>query len=84
MRSYAEAARDPHVLEREMLQVTAHPASDAPEQTVPVTGPAAKLSRTRTRVRHAAPALGADNEQILAELGYDEAALRELREAKVI
>ncbi len=63
VRSYAEAASDPHVHERDMLQRV--PDDAAP----PLTGPAAKLSRTPTRVRHAAPALGADDDAILDELG---------------
>ena len=42
---------------------------DAAEGTVPIVGPAPKLSRTPTRVRTPAPALGAHNDEILAELG---------------
>ena len=63
MQTYAEAARDPAVLARDMLQ-TAGAAAD-----VPITGPAAKLSRTPLAVRSAAPALGAHNDEILDELG---------------
>ncbi len=64
VRSYAEAAADPHVAARDMLQ----PVRGA-EGEVPIVGPAAKLSRTPTRVRSPAPALGAHNAEILAELG---------------
>ncbi len=67
VRSYAESARDAQVIERDMLQPTAQPDGS----TQPITGPAAKLSRTPTRVRSAAPALGAHNEEILAELDLD-------------
>jgi formyl-CoA transferase len=63
VRSYAQAAADAHVLARDMLQRVR-----GPEGEVPVVGPAAKLSRTPTRVRTAAPALGAHNREILAEL----------------
>jgi formyl-CoA transferase len=73
VRSYADAARDPHVLERDMLQPTR-----GPEGEVPVVGPAAKLSRTPTRVRTAAPALGEHNREILTELGYDPAQIEDL------
>jgi formyl-CoA transferase len=64
VRSYAEAARDPHVRERDMLQET--PVEGA---RVPLTGPAAKFSRTPTWIRSGPPALGADTEAILEELG---------------
>ncbi|MEE8582220.1 MAG: CoA transferase [Myxococcota bacterium] len=80
VRTYAEAARDAHVLERDMLQETRSNGNAA----IPITGPAAKLSRTPTRVRSAAPELGQHNDPILAELGYDAQAIRELRETGVI
>jgi formyl-CoA transferase len=75
VRTYAEAARDPLVAERDMLQPTRQPGG----ATIPVTGPAAKFSRTPTRVRSAAPALGHHTDEILAELGFDGAAIRRAR-----
>ena len=45
--TYAEAARDPHVRERDMLQ----DAAARGRQRAPITGPAAKFSRTPPRVR---------------------------------
>jgi len=80
IRSYADAARDPVVQAREMLQPTLQPDGS----TVPVTGPPAKLSRTPIRVRSAAPALGAHDDEILAELGYDEGSRARLRAARTI
>jgi crotonobetainyl-CoA:carnitine CoA-transferase CaiB-like acyl-CoA transferase len=65
VRTYAEAARDRHVLARDMLQPTR-----SAEGIVPIVGPAAKLSRTPTRVRTAAPALGQHDREILTELGF--------------
>ena len=79
VRSYAEAARDPHVAEREMLQVVRQPDGTP----VPVTGPPAKLARTPIRVRACAPALGAHTEELLAELGLDADARRGLCAAGV-
>jgi crotonobetainyl-CoA:carnitine CoA-transferase CaiB-like acyl-CoA transferase len=63
VRSYAEAAADPHVRERDMLQTVA-----ASQGEVAVVGPAAKLSRTPTRVRTPAPSLGQHDHEIRAEL----------------
>jgi len=80
VRTYAEAARDPVVLAREMLQPTVQPDGTS----VPLTGPPAKLSRTPIRVRSAAPALGADDDAILEELGYDAAARASLRAGGVV
>jgi formyl-CoA transferase len=80
VRTYHQAAQDPHILEREMLQT----ADQEDGRPAPITGPAAKFSRTPIRVRHRAPALGEHNDQILAELGLDEAARARLRSMKVI
>nr|BFE59207.1 CoA transferase [Dactylosporangium thailandense] len=67
VRTFADAAEDPHVLEREMLAPTRlHNGS-----TAPLTGTAVKFSRTPTRVRHGAPAPGADTEEILGDMRLD-------------
>jgi formyl-CoA transferase len=80
VRSYHEAAQDPGVRERDMLQPTRwHDGS-----SIPVTGPAAKLSRTPTRVRTPAPLLGADGEAVLAEAGYSPEAIGHLAAAGVV
>ena len=80
VRSYAEAATDPHVLERDMLQ----PVAQEEGTVAPVTGPAAKFSRTPTKVRSGAPKLGADTEAILVDLGIGDEERRKLRESGVI
>jgi formyl-CoA transferase len=80
VRSYAEAARDPLVREREMLQEVDVEGL----RGVPVVGPAAKFSRTPTSVRSGAPALGADTDAILAELGVDADEREALRRDGVI
>jgi formyl-CoA transferase len=79
VRSYAEAARDPHVAEREMLQRVPQPDGTP----VPITGPPAKLARTPIRVRACAPALGAHTDEILGELGMSAEARRDLVAAGV-
>jgi formyl-CoA transferase len=78
--TYREVARDRHVTERDMLQSTVQEDGS----TAPITGPAAKFSRTPTRVRSGAPRLGHHNEEILAELGFDADARRKLRDAGVV
>jgi len=80
VRSYADAARDPHVRERDMLQ----DIEQEDGRVVPITGPAAKFSHTPTRVRTRAAKLGEHTDEILAGLGLDSAARRRLRDNKVI
>ena len=75
IRTYAEAVKDPLVADRDLLQDTAQQDGTM----APVVGPAAKLSRTPTRVRNGAPALGAHDDEILAELGLSEAEREALR-----
>ena len=63
--TFPEAAKDPHVQERDMLQ----PIEFRNGVTMPITGPAAKFSRTPTKVRSAAPDIGQHNEEILTKIG---------------
>ena len=63
--TFPEAAKDPHVQERDMLQ----PVAFSNGVTMPITGPAAKFSRTPTKVRSAAPDIGQHNEEILTKIG---------------
>jgi formyl-CoA transferase len=80
VRTYAEAAADPHVRERDMLQ----PVAQSDGSVVPITGPAAKFARTPVAVRSGARALGADDDAILGEAGLDDAAIAALRRDGVI
>jgi formyl-CoA transferase len=80
VRTYAEAAADPHVRARDMLQ----PVEQTDGSVLPITGPAAKLSRTPIGVRSGARALGADDDAVLAEAGLDAAAIDALRRDGVI
>jgi formyl-CoA transferase len=79
VRTYADAARNPHVIERDMLQ----PIEQEDGQIVPVTGPAAKFSRTPTRVRARAAKLGEHTDAILQELGIPAIERERLRQAKI-
>lgn len=78
--TYPQAAKDPHVLERDMLQQTKLNNGD----TAPITGPAVKFSRTPTRVRSCAPEIGEDNAEILSSIGLDAKAQQALSASGVI
>jgi formyl-CoA transferase len=80
VRTYHEASLDPHVGERDMLQ----DVEQEDGKSAPITGPAAKFSRTPIRIRRRAAALGEHTEEILAELGLDAAAREQLHSRKVI
>jgi len=68
---------DPHVREREMLQET----EQEDGQIAPITGPAAKFSRTPIRVRQRAAALGEHTEEVLREVaGLSTEEIRRLRD----
>jgi formyl-CoA transferase len=72
---YGDLAGEPQVAEREML-VEVELADGA---KAPLTGPAAKFSRTPTSIRRPAPGLGQHTEEILQELGVPERRYQQLR-----
>lgn len=78
--TFAESCHSSHVRERDMLQATR--LSDGRE--VPLTGPAAKFSRTPTRIREAAATLGQHNADVYGALGLDADALARLKRDGVI
>jgi formyl-CoA transferase len=80
VRTFADAAADPHVQAREMLVDTV--MSNGTK--APLTGTAVKFSVTRTGVRTGAPTPGADTDELLEAVGYDVTARAALRAAGVI
>ncbi len=64
VQTLAEVVKDPHVIERDMLQ----PMTQHDGTTVSIVGPAVKFSRTPTRIRSAAPALNEHHHEIMSEL----------------
>ena len=50
----------------------------------PLTGPAAKFSRTPVRVRHGAPRPNQHTDEILEEVGVTKEQLAKLRDAGII
>lgn len=79
VRTYAQSAHDPHVIERDMLQTTQREGT-----ALLHVGPAAKMSRTPLKVRWAAPSLGEHTDEILDKMGIDAPARNSLRAAKII
>ena len=78
--SLEETFADPQVKAREMVRTMTDVAAGA----VPVLANPVKLSRTPARYAQPAPALGQHTADILAELGYAEAQIRELCDAGVV
>jgi len=75
-----EMTRDPQVQHRQMIMEVDHPVLG----TIRQIGFPIKLSETAAQVRLPEPQLGEHNEEILKELGYDDAAIEKLRAEKII
>ncbi len=78
--TYAEVAQQKHVHSRDMLQEV----ELANGQKVPLTGPAAKFSRTPIRIRSRAPSLGEHTAEILRDLGCKPETIADLKARGVI
>ena len=76
---YAAAIADEHVRDREMLQQV----TMVDGNVVEITGPAAKFSRTPTKVRHGAPRSNQHTDEVLGGL-FDIGELVTLRSSNVI
>jgi crotonobetainyl-CoA:carnitine CoA-transferase CaiB-like acyl-CoA transferase len=63
-----------------MVQPVAHPRLGR----LPLVAPAVTMTGYRRELRAPTPELGENTEEILAELGYDEAAISRLRERQAI
>lgn len=77
----AEALRDPQVVDRGFFVPTDYPglAKPAPVARMPL-----DFSKADVGIRRRAPTLGEHTDAILAELGYDADAIRQLRADRVV
>lgn len=76
-----QALDDKHVQEAKFFHSMEYPGAKMP---VPVLQEPVKLSRTPLTIRRRAPQLGEHTEQILQELGYDEAVIARLKADRVV
>ena len=78
--SVRDMADHPQVVANDLAVDFDHPVVES----LTLVGPVFKMSETPTRARSAPQTLGQHNDEILAELGYSDVQISELREAGVI
>ena len=77
----ADTTQDPHIAgAREMFVEVDHPVAGR----MKLTGCHIKLSRTKPGIHAPAPTLGQHNGEVLAELGYSDSEIAQMRETGVI
>jgi crotonobetainyl-CoA:carnitine CoA-transferase CaiB-like acyl-CoA transferase len=76
----ADIYQDPHYAARDMIVRVPHPQLGHTSQV----GIVPKLSRTPGSIRSTGPDIGADTDQVLRELGFDDQQIATLRAAKVL
>lgn len=77
----ADIFSDPHAAARGMLVEVEHPGCDTPKTIV---GSPVHMTETPPGVRSPAPILGQHTDEVLAALGYDEAARGRMKAAGVV
>jgi crotonobetainyl-CoA:carnitine CoA-transferase CaiB-like acyl-CoA transferase len=76
-----QALDDPHVQAMQFFQDVDYPGLPRP---APLARTPVRLSDTPASIRHRAPTLGEHTDEVLAQLGYDEAEIAALREQGAI
>ena len=72
---------DPHVNAKGLFQATPYPGLDKP---APLMKTPVELSRTPGEIRQRPPTLGEHTDQIMQQLGYSAAEIKDLRDKRVI
>jgi len=80
VQNFAEVVRDPHVIARGIM----HATEQYDGTTIDIVGPPIKFSRTPTRIRTGAAALGQHNDEVLDEISVDDAVRAQLRNAGIL
>jgi crotonobetainyl-CoA:carnitine CoA-transferase CaiB-like acyl-CoA transferase len=81
--SLSDVWDDPQVQHRGLKATTPHKWAEAGSVDL-IASPLAQMEKSPATIRMAPPLIGEHTAEILAELGYDEARIAELRELKVI
>ncbi len=76
-----EVLEDPHIAAKGLFKETAYPGLDIP---APIMQTPVELSATPGEIRERPPTLGEHTDIIMAELGYSENEIAELREQRVV
>jgi crotonobetainyl-CoA:carnitine CoA-transferase CaiB-like acyl-CoA transferase len=76
-----EVIDDAQVKARELLQNVEFPGTPG---SVPLAAPAARLSATPGSIRHRAPLVGEQTDEIMREIGYSDQQIQQLRRAEIL
>ena len=79
----ADVWEDPQVKYRKLRATTPHPYAESGTVDL-IASPLAQMSASPATIRRAPPLIGEHNAEVLAELGYGEARIAELKDAKII
>ena len=80
VRDIGQMLNDPQLAARNMVETLMHPTVGATR----VIGAPIKFSENEASVRTAPPVLGQHTDSVLGEIGYDAAAIAELRQKRVV
>lgn len=81
--SLPEVWEEEQVIFRKLRATTAHPHAEAGSVDL-IASPLAQMSASPATIRMAPPLLGEHTDEVLRDLGYDEARIAALREGKIV
>lgn len=80
VRTYAQVAADPEVLENGLITELEYPRAGR----IKVVSPPLQFSQTPAQIRRPAPECGEHTEEVLLEMGYSRQDIERLKERRVI